>query len=83
MSANMWTQSALETAIEIALNAPDGELLESLEDNYAGLSQWIQDRTVEFEEENAHTEWGLSVDFYTCVSDWVTTWVVKKRLERA
>ena len=80
MSNIAWTQSAMETAIEIAMWVGATNYHPIEDSNYEGISPWIQDRTVEFEEQHKDTNWSEE-NFFETVEDWITAYAVVKRIE--
>jgi hypothetical protein len=78
-----WFQ--VETIIEVALWAgehPEHDL-EAIEDgSYEGLSMWIKQRAAEFDEQHKDHDWSFQGDFYEAVPEWLTAYIVAKRMEK-
>jgi hypothetical protein len=78
-----WFQ--VETIIEVALWAgenPEYDIEEIEGGGYEGLSMWIKDRATEFDEAHKDHDWSVQGDFYEAVPDWLTAYVVAKRMSQ-
>jgi hypothetical protein len=80
-----WNQLEMETAIEIALccndKAPGRKPNEDEVDEAGGISQWIQARATEFEQQHCNTDWDDHGSYYEAVEDWVIAYNVAQRMK--